>query len=447
MFEPFFIPDDWTEDDGYTIAMFCVPNSVKWRTAVFSAINLLSFGRTWDAETGNIKNAQEIAEGILVSYMANCNDFFTQMTAALQTLAQVQLTIAQSGNCGCESVGTGLEPTGDEGIPATGPGEPWPDNEEYFDYRCKAAGEIVRRILQSIHILQDYISSGYFNAAVTLVTTAVTSALTAAGLGPLLSQLGWIATVVGALITDNLIDLDEADTVVTANFDDLKCALYEGYTAEDSKANFSEVLDGTALNSATKAFLLLFLTNGVLNWLWNYEEQIAVLPTVYDCSDCGEPLAPCDWMFAPAAMIVQRGFTSVSTAVGGTGTIDNLTETTFTVTSVLGVASGINQYVIGMCTKEFYDRWIEGGAASLPIGAACDCEIGETTANKNLQFIANWPTSASVYARRCDNDGTFKAVGNGQPFIPNPDYGLSFFTLHRNAAAGQFSMDLRVNLP
>lgn len=373
MFEPFFIPDDWTEEDGYTIAMFCVPNSVKWRTAVFSAINLLSFGRTWDAGTGNIKNAQEIAEGILVSYMANCNDFFAQMTAALQTLAQVQLTIAQAGNCGCETVGTETEPTGDDGTPETGPGTPWPDEEDYFDYRCKAAGEIIRRITQSIHILQDYTEGSYFGAAITLITSALTAALTAAGLGPLLAQLGWLATIAGALVADELIDLDAIDDLLTNSFDSLLCELYEGSSAQQSKDNFVAFLEGSSLNAASVAFLQLFLTNGVLNWMWQYEEKIAVAPTVYDCESCN---APC------------LEYQVMSEAEGGKGPVSDLGGGSF---QMQGELASDGKYRCGVAFNVYPDRSASCGPYKTVTYA------GGTTTFENSIGVRTWLDGAGGF--------------------------------------------------
>ena len=64
-----YIPDDWTETNGYTLFLLCVPDSFRWRGAVMGQIQALARGRTWDEETGSIKAAQAIGWQIYDSLM------------------------------------------------------------------------------------------------------------------------------------------------------------------------------------------------------------------------------------------------------------------------------------------------------------------------------------------------------------------------------------------
>lgn len=78
------IPDDWDEEtDGYCFGILCFPNSVHWRAYVRGAIYSLTRGKTWDASTGTVTDAQAIAKAILEDFcMTTCEDLITAIGGA-----------------------------------------------------------------------------------------------------------------------------------------------------------------------------------------------------------------------------------------------------------------------------------------------------------------------------------------------------------------------------
>ena len=63
------IPDDWTEEDGYAIALVCYPNSFRWMVNVQSAIYQLTRARSYDFSTGYWKGIEKEADKIWESFM------------------------------------------------------------------------------------------------------------------------------------------------------------------------------------------------------------------------------------------------------------------------------------------------------------------------------------------------------------------------------------------
>jgi hypothetical protein len=106
------IPDDWTEADGYILLLACFPNSVLWRSIARGQIHNLTRGRTWDAQTGNIKAVQAIGWQIYDSVMTcKLDDLVTavetlnvtiqtnqeQLEAIVTALNNIQAAIQASG--------------------------------------------------------------------------------------------------------------------------------------------------------------------------------------------------------------------------------------------------------------------------------------------------------------------------------------------------------------
>jgi hypothetical protein len=70
------IPDDWTEDDGYSFALVCVPRSTQWHAIFKGAIYALTRGRSWDINTGQVTDVQIIGKEIFESLcLMDCNLF------------------------------------------------------------------------------------------------------------------------------------------------------------------------------------------------------------------------------------------------------------------------------------------------------------------------------------------------------------------------------------
>jgi hypothetical protein len=83
------IPDDWNEEtDGYILGLVCIPNSVYWRAIVRGQIQILSYGRFWDEQTGIIKDVQAIGRQIYESFM------ICQLDGLITQLETLNLTIA-----------------------------------------------------------------------------------------------------------------------------------------------------------------------------------------------------------------------------------------------------------------------------------------------------------------------------------------------------------------
>lgn len=90
------VPGDWSEEDGYEVLLMCVPKSPNWRRTITALLGLLEYGRTWDENTGNIKDTQAIAREILAT-MAICDisQFFERQAIAQETMAIRLLAIEQ----------------------------------------------------------------------------------------------------------------------------------------------------------------------------------------------------------------------------------------------------------------------------------------------------------------------------------------------------------------
>ena len=84
------IPNDWNpEVDGYTTVMACVPNSDQWKAVFLGAIQSLTYGRLWERETGDIRQAQEIANQIVESVNMSCDENFERIAVATEKMAEV----------------------------------------------------------------------------------------------------------------------------------------------------------------------------------------------------------------------------------------------------------------------------------------------------------------------------------------------------------------------
>jgi hypothetical protein len=84
------IPDDWTQADGYTLALVCIPDSKYWRAIVRGQIQILGYGRLWDEKTGSIKAVQAIGREIYESFMTCRLDDLVTSLETLNTTIQAQ---------------------------------------------------------------------------------------------------------------------------------------------------------------------------------------------------------------------------------------------------------------------------------------------------------------------------------------------------------------------
>jgi len=84
------VPDDWTENDGYTLLWACIPNSPDWRAIYSGAFYELSYWNKWDPDTGDTLAARDKAKEIWENLcMANCDDLLTQLTRIADALEAI----------------------------------------------------------------------------------------------------------------------------------------------------------------------------------------------------------------------------------------------------------------------------------------------------------------------------------------------------------------------
>lgn len=285
------IPSDWTPDDGYTIGVFCLPNSVQWKSCVAGQINDLTYGRQWDINTGDVKAAQEAAERIMVTLSMDCGSIFSALTQAINS---INTTLQNQSGCGCESVGTALPADPATGPPPIGPGEDFPDTEAYDTYKCQMAGSIMEALISSQRLLIDSHVQGYFQLSVVLITSAVTYCLSAAGFSDLLDQLGVASEVIFALATGEELNLENVRDRLTINRQDYTCDLFCATDADDAR---SQIVDRLAadesLSDTERAYVALYLQDVILNRLFSYQPDKLNLVISVDCGDCDCDIVPC----------------------------------------------------------------------------------------------------------------------------------------------------------
>lgn len=81
------IPDDWNPESGnWNLAIFCYPDSQKWRGIVRGAFYELTRGRKWDESTGTITEAQDVARQIMESLSMACNTELARIADAIEAL-------------------------------------------------------------------------------------------------------------------------------------------------------------------------------------------------------------------------------------------------------------------------------------------------------------------------------------------------------------------------
>lgn len=89
------IPDDWTEPDGYILLLACFPDSLYWRSIARGQIHNLTRGRTWDADTGDVKAVQAIGWQIYNSVMTcKLDDLVTGIGQLNLTITNQQQVLA-----------------------------------------------------------------------------------------------------------------------------------------------------------------------------------------------------------------------------------------------------------------------------------------------------------------------------------------------------------------
>lgn len=220
------IPDDWSEDDGYCMAVLCIPNSLQWKSLVHGALSTLSWGRIWDRNTGSIKDAQNIARNIQESL---CMDCFDELASAIRYLADKQCSCSNSGSSGSAGAGPTEEPPIDVELTPENPFPPdFPDQPTYDIYKCKVASFIVDRMRDDIQRIQK------FNIWTVLTVGAVL--LTPMPFDDLI-VLVYMLDAAGFISGGALLFLDDAENVFANHRDKLVCALMNASSVGQAKSN------------------------------------------------------------------------------------------------------------------------------------------------------------------------------------------------------------------
>lgn len=118
------IPDDWNEEqDGFSVVLFCIPNSRRWRGLITGLIESLSFGWSWDERTGTVTEVQELGRNIFETFcMATCADIVTQLTRiadAVEGLEQREgptITLDDATLAALKAIIDGWEATGGSAV-------------------------------------------------------------------------------------------------------------------------------------------------------------------------------------------------------------------------------------------------------------------------------------------------------------------------------------------
>lgn len=89
-FKTWIIPDDYDPiETQWSIVTMCVPNTQQWRGIITGLVYGLTRGRNWDEKTGTITEVQQIAQAIFGSLTMDCNNDFTRIADALDSIRAV----------------------------------------------------------------------------------------------------------------------------------------------------------------------------------------------------------------------------------------------------------------------------------------------------------------------------------------------------------------------
>jgi hypothetical protein len=171
-------------------------------------------------------------------------------------------------------------------------------DQAHLAARCETANIIVDKVQYAIRQLDvvnlDVLLLGGIGAA-----SAVLGALLLAGpvgWGTILA-IGVVSGILLLLAQLGVGELGDIDTAVSANQDDLVCALYTAASTEAAKTAFLDVLDGAGIGTVGQALVGFMLFNDVLNQLFVPEgtyigQTYDYLNDDYNASDCANCEGP-----------------------------------------------------------------------------------------------------------------------------------------------------------
>jgi len=279
------IPNDW-DGETWIPVLFCIPDSVLWKSAVYGAISTLGRGRLWDADTGTVTEAQEIGNEILESVSMECSDVFDGIRQAIED-------IAISPQC-CPSTVTDTPPVdvapNEEDLDLTGPVPPgfgsW---EDVFDSKCLLAQKYHFDMLRTIQEIENYggLTTGTMGIAVTAVTALI--------------SLPWTIAV-GSVAALTFLLTDFSLRVARQEFEllqpDWVCAISASTTTTVAIAELHAVIDDQISNPTARTLIKSWITYNWINQIWDGSRQNEDL-SAFDIDACNgcPPVGSCNLFF------------------------------------------------------------------------------------------------------------------------------------------------------
>ena len=282
------IPDDWDSETGdWQTVMMCVPSSVDWRAALYGAIAELTYGRRWEATSGTITEAQEIAREILGSIRMDCD-------AHLKSIADTLAIIAQNQCCGVSGdlgESTVEEPSSQEWDDVGPPPNSWPDWDLARETKCEFAHGSYNVMLQAISEIERHGNLG-LGISVTMLSFI---------LAPLRLASAYIAnagTSVSALVTGfHLTQFKEQFELI---LDDWVCVIYTSQNVREAQNRLLELIENRPLTAPGQAFLRNVINANWLNDIFDLTaDQFHVTgwpgQGLVRCNNCPDPTCELEW--------------------------------------------------------------------------------------------------------------------------------------------------------
>jgi hypothetical protein len=251
-------------------------------------------GRYYDAvdlDSPNVDFVQRVAQDYRLEVLdMQCVDVITAIDNLAAQIGLINVAIQGTGGCGCD--GGAFDPD------ALGNPDAGQIDQAHLAARCETANIIVDKVQYAIRQLDvvnlDVLLLGGISAA-----TAVLGALVLAGpagWGTILA-IGVVSGILLLLAQLGVGELGDIDTAISANQDDLVCALYTAASTEAAKTAFLDVLDGAGIGAVGQSLVGFMLFNDVLNQLFvpsgTYIGQTYdYLNDDYSASDCANCEGP-----------------------------------------------------------------------------------------------------------------------------------------------------------
>lgn len=231
--------------------------------------------------TSDWDEVQSVISEVLGACVMSCDELVVAINGI--AIAVAQNACVSGGASGAGGTSDPADPFEDDGVnfPA-----PFDDRPDYLVWKCKRANIIVSGIQSDVQFIDD-----------TPVVSLVAPFLVAALLTPI--PFDDVATIVGMMALwalEGLLDayLAELTAFLSANEEDLICALYEATSATAARDDFLSLAGSLTFPAQTLLSFFMSFTN--TNSLFEESGVWGSLPntTLYDCADCAVLGCWCD---------------------------------------------------------------------------------------------------------------------------------------------------------